>query len=184
MEHSVPAEGVEPDTEMSVLFVLNPENETRREFGSRYGEFSVENRNKLLVNRVHFDVNQNNEVFISYCFRNRIEKYDRDGSLLTSFNRMKNIDSETVPEYIWDTYMMPSGAASDKKGRLWVSTLVNQPEEGNNQDFRFEIFTEEGILLGSVPQTRQGKLRIFENILFIIDSKENMCVYQYEIIEK
>jgi len=53
--------------------------------------------------------------------------------------------------------------------------------------FKFEIFDENGILLGNF-ETEIAKsafrFRIFEDTLFIVDNSYTMALYKYRIIEK
>jgi len=109
------------------------------------------------------------------------------------------------------------GLQLDKENRMWISTLsrqatneelANRSQRGTRFDnktgkaqefiikkgkkpdehiYKFDIYSEEGVLLGSVQvpeQSDRTTFKIFDDRLFIIDKYENMMVYEYRIIEK
>jgi len=49
----------------------------------------------------------------------------------------------------------------------------------------FEIFDNGGVLIGKLPIPQNfNHMRIFNDRLYLIDRNEEMCVYEYKIVEK
>ncbi|MFC1553319.1 6-bladed beta-propeller [candidate division KSB1 bacterium] len=149
-------------------------------------------------NRIGICVSENNEIYASFMRQNRIEKYTKNGDLIFRTDRKVNFDvspkkigqfendeGETVIVAIPPVVSL--GIDIDNDNRLWVITYKKQKEADMEfQDYvYFEIFSEDGYLLQTVaaPQ-RFDFMRIFKNHMYLIDTRGNMCVYQYKIVEK
>ena len=146
-----------------------------------------------------FDVDRNGNIYIAYRYRNRIEKRDSGGNILFVFDRPINFE-ETGFLFDWALHNYSNSistcVAVDKKDRVWIITLVEQPEEWLEEDESylrqavkksaavFEIYSSEGILLGALPLPEDIFLmRIFDDRLFIVDS-DQVGVSEYKIVEK
>jgi len=106
-----------------------------------------------------------------------------------------------------------AGIGVDHKGRIWTVTYKKQPvgvvsvtfksgektileqkpekksapakDEQPTEMYQFEIFDNNGVLLGKHPAPVQfGYMRIFGDRLYLIDPTEELCVYEYKIVEK
>lgn len=133
--------GMEQDEELPKLIkILDTEAEVQKEFGEpkEYKDFLV-NR---VGNRYHFAVDKESNVYLSFDYQNRIEKYAPDGKLLWRADRELNFDIST-PKAKGNmtrsggriSYRMPqmnrvsNGIAVDDKGRVWVVTNKRQIKE-------------------------------------------------------
>jgi len=147
----------------------------------------------------YFDVDRNGNIYIAYRYRNRIEKRDSVGNILFVFDRPINFE-ETGFLFDWalNNYSnsISTCVAVDKKDRVWIITLVEQPDEWLEEDESylrqvvkksaavFEIYNSDGILLGTLPLPEDIFLmRIFDDRLLIVDS-DQVGVYEYKIVEK
>ena len=107
--------------------------------------------------------------------------------------------------------MVSSSAAVDEDGRIWVLsnerqlkyeemalTIVFADEEGNLEDkqaiktgetptldaFAFHVFDPDGVFLGKVPITHHaGRTQIKGDRLFILEPRNEVCLYEYRIIK-
>ena len=160
----------------------------------------------LRVNRLQFETDNDDNIYITWTYLNRIEKYNNIGELLYTISRPLNypiIHEEVLRKYESngrireypdvDLSYVSYFLDIDSKGRLWVQTFNRQPEDKGstgssiNEEgiFDFEIFSEEGILLTRVPSPQRFyKFRIYNDLLYLIDPYHEMCVYIYKIIEK
>jgi len=152
-----------------------------------------------------YDIDSNDNIYFVYSFQNKIEKYTPDGKLLFQAERPLNIKPNNNPQKPNDVVLVSSAMAVDTKDRLWISTVINIPEETGEEkdeyiDKQFivlEIYSTDGILLGkiSVPAIGNqlpwnplstpalGNIRIFSDRIYFIDTNTKMCVYEYKIIE-
>ncbi|MFC1554877.1 hypothetical protein ACFL7D_09600, partial [candidate division KSB1 bacterium] len=88
------------------------------------------------------------------------------------------------------------GMGIDSKERIWILTpnksfpsikLDEGTIETDKSDFDLQILNSEGIFLGTLPVPEywfEFKMRIFGDRLFLIESKDEMCVHEYKIIDK
>jgi sugar lactone lactonase YvrE len=132
---------MEEEPELPKLIkVLDLDAEIQNEFGDQkdYKDMLV-NR---LGNRYHFAVDKESNVYLSFDYQNRIEKYSPEGKLLWRSDRKLNYDV-TTPKAKGNisrsggrmSVRMPqmnnvsSGIAVDHKGRVWVATYKRQIKE-------------------------------------------------------
>jgi len=51
--------------------------------------------------------------------------------------------------------------------------------------YRFDVFDPEGIYLGSLPVEKYfDSMHIYDDRLFLVDTVNEMCVFEYKIVEK
>lgn len=95
------------------------------------------------ANVIAYDVDNNDNFYISFTRQNRIEKYSHDGILLLRIDRILNYDTKVLDKGFVNrsgggvTVSAPTmnqvseGIAVDRKGWIWVITLNRQlrPEE-------------------------------------------------------
>ena len=123
-----------------LMKILDMDAEVQREFGDQ------KNYKDMLVNRVgnryHFAVDKDSNVFVSFDYQNRIEKYSPEGKLLWRADRKLNYDVSTpkakgnitrsggnVSIRMPQMNNVSNGIAVDDKGRLWVVTNKRQIKE-------------------------------------------------------
>jgi len=80
----------------------------------------------------------------------------------------------------------------DHKHRMWVVTINKQPVRKKDGSYErvpnmtaLEIFDKDGLFLGelSFPE-RGGFMRLIGDRIYLIDTREEMCIYEYRIVEK
>jgi hypothetical protein len=174
-------------------------------------------------NIFQFDIDSEDNVFLSFVSQNRVEKYSPDGRLLWKADRPLNYRTGVVERAKMESSgrgvstqapkmnTVSAGISIDGEGRAWVVTLDRQIREeeqvytmmvggsggiskvetkGNRElqktdMYKLEIFSPDGILLGSLPLDHfVDVIRIVKDHLFLIDSGHGAKVYHYKIIEK
>ena len=129
-------------------------------------------------------------IYVTFRYQNRIEKYSSEGDIIFRADRTLNykvgfIEEKSKISPIF--YDVSNYIGIDHQNRVWVQTYKKHPEEGDEPaDYLgFEIFNSDGILLGKlpIPQNVRG-MRIFQDRLYLLDTFEEMCVYEYKIVEK
>lgn len=132
---------MEEEQELPKLIkLLDMEAEVQKEFGDQkdYKDMLV-NR---IGNRYHFAVDKESNVYVSFDYQNRIEKYSPEGKLLWRADRKLNYDVSTpkakgnvtrsggnVSIRMPQMNNVSSGIAVDQKGRVWVVTNKRQIKE-------------------------------------------------------
>jgi hypothetical protein len=180
----------------TMLALVNPKGEIFKEFVQCkiYKEIDL----MYDANRVNFDIDENNNIYVVFEHQNRIEKYSSNGDLV--FSSQRSLNYEIEHEIVHDRgYPVPKltfvsvDIGIDYKGRSWVTTFDVQPENQgsrgatlkNHRLLKFEIYDNEGILISEMPIPIEFyKKRIYGNTLYLIDPYFEACVYEYKIIEK
>jgi sugar lactone lactonase YvrE len=132
---------MEEDPELPKLIkILDRDAKIQNEFGDPkdYKEMLV-NR---IGNRYHFAVDKESNVFVSFDYQNRIEKYSPEGKLLWRADRKINYPVSTpkakgnitrsggnVSIRMPQMNNVSNGIAVDQKGRVWVVTNKRQIKE-------------------------------------------------------
>jgi len=74
---------------------------------------------------------------------------------------------------------------ADEDGRFEGSETLKTSQEIQLDAFVFHLFNAEGHLLGKIPITHHaGIVRIFQDRLYILETRHEMCVYSYRIVEQ
>ncbi len=146
-------------------------------------------------NLIFLAVSGRNEIFVSFCRQNRIEKYSSNGELLFSTKRKLNFDPQPVKDGVMQfdnqvvtKYKIPlvsSDIGVDHKNRIWIATYTKQPKNHMkfNEYMHFEIFDEDGKLIDNIPVPEKfDSFSIFQNNIYLIDTYENMIVHKFEIV--
>jgi hypothetical protein len=98
-------------------------------------------------------------------------------------------------EFPWPSVSsVAKGIFVDRKSRIWVLTFIKQPnkfgtfaeKENLTACYEFDVFDSSGILLFKVPfpNVRFDQFSIYDDRIYLIESKNEMCVYEYRIIER
>lgn len=194
--------------EIPLLSVLSQDGKIKRGVGT------IENTDNILklfaTFNFSFTADPNDFIYITYDKINCIEKYTPDGTLLFKIIKPLNyefnfpdddkINKKVRLEDIWtqcnrelrNTAYISKGIAVDMNDRIWVVSYTKaiksgfKPEDPENPDiFKFDIFSNEGFFLGSIPMNIYcDYIRIFDDKLYVIDERNQMCVYEYKIVEK
>ena len=198
--------GVVPDL-FSLVSVLDNNGNVIRTIGKPQEYDNT--KTKRIGNTTIGDVDKNDNIYLTYENINRIEKYAYDGTLLFVADHPLNFDVPEKPKEI-NLGNFPDGRpiiypnftyvsddiAVDGEGRAWINTYRKERKryqelEPSDQDkgnlYEFHILSSEGVFLGTIPTPKNlnsFKFRIFDDRFYIIDSKEEMCIYEYKIVEK
>ncbi|MFC1554425.1 hypothetical protein ACFL7D_07315 [candidate division KSB1 bacterium] len=152
------------------------------------------------ANYISYDIDKDDNIYISFDNLNRIDKYSAEGKHISSFDRPLKFETTDKPEWM-DTgrglspHFIPVSTSTgiDSENRVWVVTLnidiLNNRQQAIEKEgniFDFHIFSSEGLFLGSIPvpvSFKSFKIRIFGSRLFIIENVNEMCIQEYRIIE-
>lgn len=151
-------------------------------------------------NNVLFTMDNNDNIYVVFYSQNRIEKYSPDGVLMMTIDRPIYCELE----YISELTVIPSGnrqrkvlmakppkisggCGIDHKGRLWVLTYKKEIEEGDvaSDIYELELYNDQGILLTKVPSPNINfdSIRVVKNNIYFMDPFQEMCVYEYKIVD-
>jgi hypothetical protein len=174
-------------------------------------------------NRTSFAVDKEDNLYLAFATRNKIEKYTPDGILIMTVDRPLNYDiSEKIEKVkrqvgpreieLPRLNFVSKNLAIDKQNRIWVLsfdrqlTFDEQPvtihfadaegqleatdtlktsESSQTDAFVFHVFDKDGEFLGKIPIDHfADRMKISGNRLYILEKDNEMCVYEYRIIEE
>jgi len=161
----------------------------------------------LNSNIVYLTKDNKDNIYIAYAYQNRISKYSPDSKMIFSADRylpyevkneMKAVlfkSGDMEREFSWPSVSsVTKGISIDHKNRIWVLTFLKQPnkfltfdDEENLADcYEFDVFDSDGILLFEVPfpNVRFDNFSIYDDRIYLIDSQNESCVYEYRIVER
>jgi len=73
---------------------------------------------------------------------------------------------------------------ADEAGQLEATDTLKTSESSQTDAFTFHLFEKNGEFLGKIPLTHfADKVKIFGDRLYILEKDNEMCVYEYRIIE-
>ncbi|MFC1729911.1 6-bladed beta-propeller [candidate division KSB1 bacterium] len=182
----------------NILALMNSGGKVVKEFGT-YRELDDELVN-YCSNTFHITVDDRGYIYLAFKSYDRIDKYDGSGRHLMTIYRptvipekferyMHDLGNIKLPNVRTNLFSLDIGVDSD--GRIWVLNYTKISEENyveederNDRYLEFNLFNDEGILLGNLPlNVHADAMRIFGNSVYIIDTQYEMCVYKYNIIE-
>lgn len=161
-------------------------------------------------NSVFLAADDLDNIYVNFESQNRIEKYSTAGELLFSTDRLLEYPETQEIEktqYVYDEgpliavsfNLFSAGIQTDMKGRIWSGTLIRQKnkedttgseegrrEGGRPEDYMFEIFDSNGILLGRIQEDLYygQRFKIMGDRFFLVDRDVEMAVFEYRIVEK
>jgi len=157
------------------------------------------------ANRLLYTNDSKGNIYVTFRKQNRIEKYSSKGKLLFKADRPLNykvyfragcfneikLNGKIIRVPSLEYSRVSGGIGVDNQGRIWVLTFKKQIDMNNKaakaEDYlEFEVFDNNGILISKLPfpVSSFATIKICNNRLFIIDSHENACVYEYKIVNK
>ena len=161
-------------------------------FIKEFGEIKDyhDNERTRIGNRVDLCVGIYYNIYVTFERQNRIEKYSSEGALIFRSDRALNYNvgfdkdkSGIIPHF----NRVSHNIGIDHHNRIWIQIYKKQMEKGDKPvDYlEFEIFDNGGVLIGKLPIPQNfNHMRIFNDRLYLIDRNEEMCVYEYKIVEK
>ena len=191
--------------EHKLLSIYDKKGKIIRSFGAveRYDNPEL----MLNANIVHFAKDDKDNIYVAYGYQNRVDKYSAEGGMIFSADRylpyeVKNEiravlfkSGDLEREFPWPSVSsVTKGIHIDRKNRIWVLTFLKQPnkfltfDDGENLTdcYEFDVFDPDGILLFEVPfpNVRFDNFSIYDDRMYIIDSQNESCVYEYRLVEK
>jgi len=173
-------------------------------------------------NRTSFALDSENNLYLAFATRNKIEKYTSEGTLVMTLDRPLNfgisekiekVKRQVGPRQIElpQLNFVSKSLAIDIKNRIWVLSFDRQltfeelpvtihfageggqleatdtlktSESSRTDAFVFHVFEKNGDFLGTIPLTHfADNVKIFGDRLYILEKDNEMCVYEYRIIE-
>jgi hypothetical protein len=172
-------------------------------------------------NRTSFAIDRDDNLYLAYATRNKIEKYSPVGTLQMVIDRPLNYPvSEKIEKIkqkigpreielprlnfvskslavdeeqrIWvlsyDRQLTPEELPvtihfADAEGRLEATDTIKASESPQTDAFAFHVFEKNGEFLGEIPLRHfADRVKIFGDLLYILEKDNEMCVYVYRIV--
>jgi len=194
------------DVEFPNLYIYDQKATIVRKIGK---ERKYEARDmKALGNYSSVTFDDQDNLYLAFDNRNLIEKYTSNGKPLLKISREKGYREITNPERIREEIAggimadfsiinkFSGGIQLDSKGRMWVLSYIRQlsaderkmnGKKDASDLVNFEVYDKEGILLTRIPIefgiSREFK-RIYNDCIYFMDSRQEMAVYEYKIVEQ
>lgn len=186
-----------------LFFTFDGEGNVIKEHGQtkKYAD-NIMNR---IGNGIMVDVDKDDNVFVLFSARNRLEKYDKDMNLVLVVDRVlpyeeskKSIVNDgTASGNPFSIYYneFSMSLEIDHKGRLWSLVCVSQRSAADENKtakelsvprYQSEIFDSNGVLLQQSSFNEllpDSKYRIYGDRLFVIDTYKEMVIKEYKIVE-
>jgi hypothetical protein len=163
------------------------------------------------ANAVYFALDRDENIWVTFLYQNRIEKYSSDGKLLIEMKRILSYEPTEEPRANYQLNekgvvkgvglstmnIVSTGIDIDYKERIWVMTFSRQPsyqaegymsvEDGESNYVKLEIFDKHGILIDEIPlaeafSTGKKAVYIKDKRLFLLNGND-ASVMEYEIAE-
>lgn len=182
--------------ETRLISVFDSEGNFIKEFGENK-DYGV-NEMVLSGNSLELCFDKNENIFAAFNSQNRIEKYSPEGDLVFRTKRPLNFEIlDLEVESVYSKFSkVTKNIGIDHKNRIWVQTYKkrimlndhlssNRVEVGDPGEYiEFQIFGEEGFLLGNIPVLHAGIMQVIKDRLYFIETRDEMAVYEYRIVEK
>jgi hypothetical protein len=190
-----------------LVSILDQNGTILRKFGSpRLYEDPPTN---FWCNSAHIAGDDADNIYINFESQNRIEKFSSEGELLFKADRLLGYAETMEIEKSVHVYdegpliavsfnIFSAGIQVDHIGRIWSGTLRCQKdpddkrggeesrrEGGRPEDYMFEIYDQNGVLLGRIQEADYygQRFRIVADRLFLVDSDVEMAVVEYRIVD-
>ncbi|MFC1513726.1 NHL repeat-containing protein [candidate division KSB1 bacterium] len=147
------------------------------------------------LNQFKYVSDGSNNIYLSFFYQNRIDKYSAEGKFLWSADRelpieeSQGLDSGGRINFNLFSFEIQT----DHRNRIWLTALKQLLNTGLFDEYtkaseyiNFEVYNKDGILLTRLPynETYYSFLRIHGERLFLIDYQYSMAVYEYRIVDK
>ena len=158
-------------------------------------------------NAVFYALDGHDNIYVTYRFQNRIEKYDALGKLLLRITRKVpynvttkiklgreyNEDGGVQGVFLPKIPVVSCGIAVDGQGRIWVLTFSRQPKYNKGLEVadkqhdyvKLEVFSDKGLLVEDIPMKEAfdpsvSCLFILGDRLFLLNLNQ-IAVIEYAI---
>ena len=162
------------------------------------------------ANSVYFAIDSEENIWVSFCYQNRIEKFSSNGELLIRIDRDLPYHPTEEPKAIYfektgkvssgvrlsRLNVVSTGVAIDYKNRVWVATFHRQPKynsfgymsvaEGETNYVNLEVYDQDGNLIQKLPCSEalsplRKALYIAKERLFLLNDAD-ASLSEYQII--
>lgn len=187
-----------------VLRMYTPAGELIQEFGEL--QDYKDQTCKKSANAAFTVFDENDTVYVTYEFQNRIEKYSPEGQLVWRIKRKLPYTPPRNPKAVLHRasdgvvsgvnlprmHTVSAGIAIDGKKRIWVLSYARQPKlvkqrleiaEGEKNFLTFEIFNPGGLKIADVPLVgsfRPVKASFYEITCLVIDGERLFLLNNYD----
>jgi len=195
----------ENNRENNILKIFDLEGKTLFQFGEPMLLTNI--RDSWSANFTSLSLDEEDNIYASFVYQNRIEKYSPSGELLMTIDRELPfpVEHKTVKETMeirgqarqidrLKSTPVSRGIGIDSLNRIWVLGYIKEvPEIKEREEFiiqeynAFEIYNPDGVFLCHV--TLPGEIQsfdnffMFENTVYFIDPYGECCVFEYKIVE-
>ncbi len=193
---------------ISLFHVLGDKLKIKRKFGkSNFFNEHKTMRKHSGANRFKYTIDNQDNIYLTYLFQNKIEKYSYDGNLIFSMDRPV---SKKFPASRRNSPMSPQyscGIDIDSKGRIWAVAQRDYAGKGNRAGIgmitedgiasyyvwgntdqlefdhsSLELFNNDGILLKIFPLKHWiDGFSIIDDKIYILDKLRGMRYHIYDI---
>lgn len=147
-------------------------------------------------NRLIFTNDVADNIYLTFLFQNRIEKFNSDGKLVFKTSRPVPDEMHHRTAKMSNVYTgITRGIGVDSQDRIWIITCTKRPTkeeippEGlkltETDRYRLDVIGSNGAFLKSFPlQHFCDDMRIIDDKIYILDQNRSMRFYIYKISEK
>ena len=144
-------------------------------------------------NRLLFTKDDDDNIYLTLLFQNRIEKFTSEGKLIFQTSRPVPDEMHHKTANKPNVYILISqGIDVDSLGRIWIITVTRRlkkeeaPPAGleltETDRYRLDVLDSKGTFLKSFPLTHFcSDLRIIDDKIYILDQTRTMRFYIYKI---
>ena len=178
---------------LPLIKIIDESGEITRKFGEGiiFKTFpSVNGGNRLL-----FTKDDDDNIYLTLLFQNRIEKFTSEGKLVFKTSRPVPDEMHHRTANKPNVYTLISqGIDVDSQGRIWIITVTRR---GNKEEappagleitetdrYRLDVLDSKGTFLESFPLTHFcDDMRIIDDKIYIVDQSRTMRFYIYKVSE-
>ena len=196
----------ENNKENLILEIFDLEGKTLFQFGEPM--LLTNTGDSWSANFLNLSLDMEDNIYASFAYQNRIEKYSPTGELLMTIDRELPfpVEHKTVKETMnirgqsrqvdrLKSTIVSRGMGIDRLSRIWVLGFIKEvPEIKEGDEFilrnytAFEIYNPDGILLFHVPLPEElqsfDNFVMFENTIYFLDPFDECCVFEYKIVNE
>jgi len=147
-------------------------------------------------NRLLFTNDDDDNIYLTFLFQNRIEKFTSEGKLVFKTNRPVPDEMHHRTAKMSNVYTgISRGIGVDSQDRIWIITCTRRPikeeipPEGlsliETDRYRLDVIRSNGAFLKSFPLSHFcDDMRIIDDKIYILDQNRSMRFYIYRMSEK
>ena len=196
----------ENSLENKILKIFDLEGNTLHQFGEPM--LLTNPRDSWSANFLNLSLDVEDNIYASFAYQNRIEKYSPTGEILMTIDRELPfpVEYKTVKETMniggqsrqvdrLKSTLVSRGIGIDRLSRIWVLSFIKEvPEIKERDEFipqdynAFEIYNSDGVLLFHVPLPEEiqsfDNFIMFDDSIYFLDPFDECCVFEYKIVDE